>query len=170
METAITSAILIAVMILAVVGLSSRVITTQAVISDATRTMQEREGERLRTNLTPLNTTTSNQGDSVQVTLKNTGSTKLADFKNWDVILQYSDGTNRMATWYPYGTDVNQWHQEIFMIASPPSPEVIEPGILNPGEEMVVTINVSPGVGPGTTNLATVSTPNGVTATTVFTH
>jgi flagellar protein FlaF len=170
METAITSAILIAVLILAVVGLSGQVFATQAAISDASLAMQEREGERLRTGLTPLGATVSPLGDSVQVTLRNTGSTKLTDFVKWDVILHYSDGVNTLTNWYSYGSDTNQWREQLFATASPPVPEVIEPGIFDPGEEMVVTINVSPAVGAGTTNQIAVSTPNGVTTSAVFTH
>lgn len=170
METAITSAILIAVLILAVVGLSSHVFSTQAAISDASIAMQEREGQRLRTGLASLGVATSAPGDSVQITLRNSGSIKVADFQNWDVILQYSDGTNTLTSWYSYGSGVNQWQEQIFTTTNPPSPEVIEPGIFNPGEEMVVTVNVSPPVGTGTTNLVAVSTPNGVTTSEVFTR
>lgn len=170
METAITSAILIGVLVLAVVGLSSHVFATQAAISDATLAMQEREGERQRTQLKPLGVTTSAQGDFVQVTLRNTGSTKLADFDEWDVILHYSDGANTLTSWYPYGTQVNNWSEQLFTTADPATPEVIEPGIFNPGEEIVVTINVSPALGTGTTDLVAVSTPNGVTTSEVFVH
>jgi flagellar protein FlaF len=169
METAITSAILITVLVLAVVGLSSHVFATQAAISDASLTMQEREAERMRTGITPLAAATSD-GNSVQLILKNTGSIKLMDFDKWDVILQYSDGSSTLTNWYSYGTGQNQWQQQLFTTTSPPSPEVIEPGIFNPGEEMVVTVNVSPAVGTGTTDLVAVSTPNGVTTSSVFTH
>jgi hypothetical protein len=47
---------------------------------------------------------------------------------------------------------------------------VIEPGIFDPGEEIVITVKVSPSVGAGTTNLAVIATPNGITASTVFTN
>jgi flagellar protein FlaF len=163
METAITALIVIGVMVLAILGLSNYSLSAQAAISGSSRAMQEREGERARTNLTVLGAATSEQGDYVQVTLKNSGLTKLADFEKWDMILEYSDGLDRQIRWYPYGGDVNQWSQQI-------SPEVFDPGILNPGEEMVMTVRVSPPVATSTTNLATITTPNGITASTVFTH
>jgi hypothetical protein len=47
---------------------------------------------------------------------------------------------------------------------------VIEPGIFNPGEEMAITIKVSPKVGADSTNLAVIATPNGIIATRVFTN
>jgi archaeal flagellar protein FlaF len=170
METAITALIVIGVMVLSIVSLSDRSLTAQAVISDSTRLMQERAGERMRTSLTPLSVATTAQGDVVQLTFRNSGSTKLADFDKWDVILQYSDGLNPQVKWYPYGSDVNQWTQQIYQVASTLSAEGVEPGILNPGEEVVISVSVSPAIGTGTTNMVTINTPNGVRASTVFTR
>lgn len=170
METVITTVIVIALVVLAIVGLSQISISAQSAIAQSTGLMQERVGDRARTNITSLSAQTTPPGDCVQLTLKNNGSTKLADFNQWDVILQYSDGVNNQARWYSYGNALNQWTQQIYLTASPPVAEVVEPGIFDPGEEMVVTINVSPPVGAGTTNLAVVATPNGITASTVFTH
>ncbi len=170
MDSAITAIIVIGILILAVAGLSSFALSSQAAISESNREMQARLGERTQTNLAPLTAVTTPMGDYVQVTLKNTGNIKLSDFSQWDVILQYSDGTNTQIKWYAYGSGVNQWAQQIYQTTTPPTAEAFEPGILNPGEEIVITVNVSPTVGTGTTNLATIATPNGITAATIFTH
>lgn len=171
METAITTVILIALLIVSVVGLSQFALSAQATVADSSRQMQERVGERARTSITPLSANTTALGDSVQLTLKNAGSTKLADFDQWDVILQYSDGTNQQIRWYPNGAGLNQWQVTgIYQSTSPSVPEVVDPSIFDPGEEMVITVSVSPTVAASTTNLATVATPNGITASTVFTH
>jgi archaeal flagellar protein FlaF len=171
METAITVVILIGLLIISVVGLAQFSMSTQATIADSSRLMQERVTEISRTSIAALSATTIAPGDSIQFTLKNSGSTKLADFEHWDVILQYSDGLNTQIKWYPYGTGTNQWTVSgIYQSTSPSVPEVIDPGIFNPGEEMVLTVNVSPSVGLGTLNLAVIDTPNGVTASTVFTY
>ncbi len=170
METAITALIVIGVMVLSIIGISNRALSAQAVISESSRVMQEREGERLRTNLSTLGVTTADDGSSVQVTLRNTGMTKLMDLPKWDVILQYADGGSGQVKWYPYGVAVNEWNHRIYQNASSQVPEVVEPGILNPGEELLITVNVSPPVAPNSTNLATITTPNGVTVTAVFTH
>lgn len=168
METAITALILIGLLIIVVVGLSQHSLAAQALISESSRSMQDRVGERTRTAITPLAATTTPAGDYVTVTIKNTGSTKLADFSQWDVLLQYTDvGGAFQAKWYAYST---QWTRQIYQTASPPTPEGVEPDILNPGEEMVITIPVSPAVGTPTTNLATVTTPNGVTTSAIFTR
>ena len=171
MENVVSALIVIALLVLAIVGLSQVSISSQASIAESAGLMQERTGDRARTNLSSLSAQTASLGSQVLVALKNTGSTKLADFDQWDVILQYTDETsNPVAKWYPLGTDTNQWSEVIYSNASSEIAEVIEPGIFNPGEEMIVTINVSPAVGTGSTNLAVIATPNGITASTVFTN
>jgi len=168
METAIVSLILIGVMILSMLGLSTQSMTSQAAIMQAARVMQQREGDRARTNLAPLAAAVTPLGDYVQVTLKNTGSTKLADFDQWDVILHYTDalGSDHVA-WFAYPA---QWTAQLYQTAATATPEVFDPGILNPGEEVELLINVPDVVGTGTVNQATISTPNGVTASTIFTR
>jgi len=169
METAITALIIISILMLSVLALSERSLSAQATISEASGAMQERMGERARTDLAAMGAATTPGGDYVSVTLKNAGSTKLADFNRWDVILQYTDGAGGYhVTWYPYSS---KWTKTIYMDADMGVAEVVEPDILNPGEEMVVLVDVSPYlVGTGTTNLATLSVPNGIRASSVFTH
>ena len=162
METAITALIVIGVFVLSILGLSERSMSTQAAITDASRVMQQRLEERIRTDLTAVGATTSQFGDYVSVTVKNTGATKLADFSKWDVILQYTGVGGAHVDWYAHGGGVGQWMHSVA--------ESFEPDILNPGEEMVIQVRVAFTVDPGTTNLATVATPSGITATAVFTH
>ena len=174
METVISALIVIALLILAIVGLSQVSISSQASIAESAGLMQERTGDRARTNIAPLDaqiTALDGTTDAVQVTLKNSGSTKLSDLEQWDVILQYTDEADNPAVkWYPSGNGANEWSATIYSNASSQTPEVIEPGIFNPGEEMAITIKVSPKVRADTTNLAVIATPNGIIATRVFTN
>lgn len=170
METAITALILMGIILLAILGLTERSLVAQNAITEATVQMQQRESDIAKTNLAPLSGSTSGQGRFVYLTLKNTGVIKLADFTRWDVILEYSDGANHVVRWFPHGNGANFWSEQIYQVASPPTAEVFDPGILNPGEETVITVEVSPWVGRGTTNLATITTPNGLTASTTFSH
>jgi flagellar protein FlaF len=165
MENALTGIIIIGVMILAIMGLSQGTLAAQAGIADAIRQMQTRLADQARTDVQAVSASTSVLGDTVYITVKNTGSTKLADFEHWDVILTYPDSLAETQF---------EWHtiqsKQIYRAAESGQPEIIDPGILNPGEEMVIFTNVVFGVGLGTTNVATVSTPNGITASTIFTH
>lgn len=164
MENAITGLIIIGVMVLAILGLSEGSLTAQANIAEAARTMQTRLTDMARTNVQALSASTSALGDMVYITVKNTGTTKLADYEHWDVIVEYTDaGLADHVSWYAYGT----WLRQIYQTA-PATLEKIEPNILNPGEEMIITVPVAFTIAPGSTNVATVATPNGIAASVIF--
>jgi hypothetical protein len=165
MENAITGLIVIGVLVLAILGLSEQSLSAHASISDSIRQMQDRLLERGRTDITPVSAVTMIQPYYVQVTVKNTGQVKLADFDHWDAIVQYTDmvGIDHV-NWYGYPSG---WTETIDQDGQP---EVFEKGILNPGEEIVLTIHLPADVQIGSINRAIIATPNGITASTVFTR
>lgn len=167
MDTAITGLIVIAVLLLAVTTISERYFSAQDTILESWQEMEERMSERARTRLSPVGAETKPGGGTVEVTLRNEGEVKLADFEQWDVILQYHGDDGCHVEWYPFG----EWTVEgIYLDASETITETFEPNILNPGEEAVIWISVSPPVFVSSTNMATVATPNGITASAVFTR
>ncbi len=172
METAITGLIVLTILMLTILTLSYSFLSSQDAVLESWREMDERMGERARTDISSLGATTNPVGDTVEVTLRNDGDTKLADFDQWDVILQYIDsGSGEHTQWYPYGSGANTWGVEgIYLDASKKTGEIFDKNILNSGEEMVIWVSVSPAVGSPTTNLATVTTPNGISTSTVFTR
>jgi len=166
MENSITGLIIISVIVLAILGLTEGALSAQAALAESARTMQDRLAEQSRTNIIVESVESSLGGDSVYITLKNIGTTKLADFEHWDVILEYADTLLAPhVEWHAYG----QWFKQIYFEA-PGTLEKIEPNILNPGEEMVITVPVLFTIGGGTTNVATVATSNGIAATAAFVH
>jgi len=169
METAIPGAIIIGLLLLAALMMSEQILSSQDAVSESWREMQERVKERARTDLSPVEAQTTSGGAYVEVTLTNDGDTRLADFDQWDVILQYTGDDGLHIEWYPYvepgdfGLWQDEWTHNILS-------DVFDPDILNPGEKMVVRISPDPPVSEDTTNRATVATPNGITASTVFTR
>jgi hypothetical protein len=82
----------------------------------------------------------------------------------------YADSYHIMSL--PYDEDYppgdNEWSvQGIYMDATS-NPEVFEPGIFNPGEEMRIRIRLDPTVKDASTNLVTIGTENRVTASRFF--
>lgn len=164
MENAISGLIIIGVLVLAMLGLSEGALSAQTSLAEAIQHMQARLTEQSRTNLAGLSANLSGLGSTLYITIKNTGTTRLADFDDWDVIVAYTDTVlGGHVDWYPYGT----WSRQIYLTA-PTTLEVLEPNILNPGEEMVISVPLASTVGSPTINTATVTTPNGVSVTTVF--
>jgi archaellum component FlaF (FlaF/FlaG flagellin family) len=164
MDTAITGLIIITVLLLAVMGLYEHYFSAQDTILESWRELEERTEEKSRTDLSVAGTEVPlfSSGNTVNITVKNDGDTKLADFEQWDVILQYTGTDGDHAAWYPYGSGLNEWTSII--------DDLFEPGILNPGEEMMIQVSVLPPVASPTTNVATIATPNGITVSAVFTY
>ena len=164
METAITALIILTVVLFGALTLAQVYLSSQDAILESWREMEERLGERARTDISPVGATTIN-ANKVEVTLENEGSTKLADFDEWDVIVQYDTiGGGHEIKWLSYVEGVpssDQWSEDIG--------EIFEPGIFNPEEAMTITIGLTIQIGQLTTNTVTIATPNGISDTAVFT-
>ncbi len=169
METAVVSLVCIALIVFGGMTMSRGFITSVDSTAMALDKMGQRDEKILRTELSPTNATLNSSTD-LHITLRNSGQTKLADFDRWDVIVQYHDSVGvYYITWLPYTAGVpgsNQWRN--YAIYQDGLPEVFEPNILNPGEDMEIEANLSPAVGRHTTNLVVVSTSNGIPASIVF--
>ncbi len=76
--------------------------------------------------------------------------------------------------WYPYTSNLpgsNEWTSVgIYTDAAGGIPEIYEPGIFNPDEELVLQLNIAPGIALSTTNRLLLSTHNGVTISTIITR
>ena len=147
-------------------------------VSRAWQVMAEQTEEMARTRISRENVDVKVGGADVRVTLKNTGQTPLADFSRWDVIVQYygkkQQGNSpyfikRLA--FTEGTPENdQWKvQQIFEDEQTSKPEVFEPGILNPGEEVKIHMNLNPTLGVKTTNWVIIATSKGLPVPVTFT-
>jgi hypothetical protein len=172
METAIVSIICLALVIFGGMTMSHGFLTSV----DASTAGLEQVGNRnetiMRTELTPLSTNlTLTAGPSnLEIVLENSGQTKMADFEKWDVIVQYYDASGTYhVEWLPYsvtGGATNEWG--VGWIHLNDQPEKFEPNVLNPGEQIMISTQLDPAVGAGTTNMVVVSSSSGVTSSTYF--
>ncbi len=169
METAIVSLICIALVVFGGMTMSRGFLTS---VDVSTMGLEEAGvmGEAImRTELSVVSTSLP-ASNLVDVTLENSGQTKLADFNKWDVIVQYRDsGGSLYVKWLPYtgGTlGDNEWNVQWIHLNG--GTEVFEPNVLNPGEEIKVRARLNPSVGAGTTNQVVISTPNGIRCSAFF--
>jgi hypothetical protein len=176
METSFAALILITLLIVAALTLGHAYLSSQEELMTSWQEMEERSWMRTRTGVELLDAGTFSGGSNVQLTVWNDGEIKLADYDQWDVVVQYYTSWITLPyriEWLPYGAVIadDQWTVTgIYGDAAGTQAEVYEPGILNPGEGLRMWLRLAPPVGSGTTNLVTVSTRNGVTASTVFTR
>ena len=175
MESILAALIVIMLILFTALTGAYNFMSSQDTLQGTWQEMQDRVNERARTDLTPIDTQIQSSGAVVELTLRNDGDARLADFDQWDLIFQYYEELGgHYVYWLSYNAGepvTNEWTVAgIYQDATSSDPEVFEPGILNSGEEIVLRARVSPSVGTGTTNLAALSTANGVNASTIFTR
>ncbi len=176
MAHAIVSLISVAVMVTGVLAVASSSCSSVDLVSGSWGQMAEQTREMARTRISFAGREVGVQGINVEIILTNTGRMALGDFPRWDVVVEYYGGNQRVycIKWLPYSEGVpgdNEWTVHgIYLDAQTGEPEVFEPGILNPGEEIVIQLRLSPKVWTNTTNRLLVATSNGVAAPVIFTR
>jgi hypothetical protein len=176
METALISIICIALMIFGGMTMAQGFMTSVDASTAGLNEIEQRTEVTMRTELTPISAVVNivPGPDPLDIVLENTGQTKIADFERWDVIVQYysgGGGGTYNINWLPYdesGAGTNEWG--IVWIRLDGAPEVFEPDVLNPGEQIMIRTYLSPAVTYGTTNMVVISTHGGVTCSTYFTR
>ena len=175
MDTALSGIIILTVILVSLVTLAYVYLSLHEGVVESFEVMEARMNARIKTDLTPMDAQTQPEGTGslVRITLKNEGDTKSADFDQWDVIVEYDSlASGDIVGWLPYDdpSEDRYWDKVIYLDASEGTGEAFEPNILNPGEEIVVQLHITPSVKVGTNNRATIVTDNGISASTVFTN
>jgi len=169
METAIVSLICIALVVFGGMTMSQGFLTSVDTSTAGLEEIGQRGETIMRTELSSVSASQP-AANTLEVTLENSGQTKLADFDKWDVIVQYYDGTGTYySKWLPYTEGTlgdNEW--ELVWIRLNGAAEIFEPNVLNPEEEIMIRAQLNPSAGAGTTNMVVVATPSGITASTYF--
>ena len=109
----------------------------------------------------------------VDIVITNDGRRSLGSFEDWDVTVRYDPNGAPEETIlhlsYSATESDNTWTDASFWIDYDNSvAELIEPGRLNPLEEMLMRIRLKPRVKSSTTGEVTVTTPTGLTGTIFF--
>ena len=169
METAIVSLICIGLIVFGGMTMSQGFLTS---VDTTTAGMEQASSQNEQIMRTELSVVTASSDDvgNLNVTLLNSGQTKLSSFSKWDVIVQY-DGNDGgyYAEWLPYTTGspgADEW--TVGGIYVDGDPEAFEPDILNPGETLEIVAQLDPPAEGGTLLMVTVATPNGITASISF--
>ena len=170
MENVLTAVIVIFLFLFAGFTLSETLINSQETLATAELLRDDRLQEQAATHLEVTEAITRAGGMEIQLTVSNTGSTKLYDFARWDVISEYTDETDTtIIRWHPYAASApfpNEWTVESITVGG--QPEQYEPGILNPGEAAIIVIALPDAVQVGSALNIAISTENARTTMRTF--
>ncbi|MHB1296514.1 MAG: hypothetical protein ACYC4R_16165 [Anaerolineae bacterium] len=174
MDSALATVILISLMLVAGLSLAQTHLSSQEALLEASHTLDARVVERARTCISTLSIQATAAGETVQVLLLNSGEVRLADLGQWDVIVQYhSVGGQYIIAHLPYrqtaDLEADRWWDlgGIYIDREANEPEAFEPGIVNPGEQILLNLSLSP-VMDASPALVTVSTPQGISASSIL--
>ena len=179
MSSLVIALISVLVILAAMTGLVTGFTGPQAQIGETVKRSAELYGEVSRTGMASLEVdiTSGPSGFFIDWSIRNTGQTELRGFEDWDVIVAYQDssGSGLVTRRLTYSSSdppaVNDWTvQGVYLDAEALTDEVFDPGIVNPGEELIISAQLSPVIASGTTNQVTLAVSNGVTVSAQFSN
>ena len=172
MSNAIVALVVIALMMTAALTWSQAAYSSFDSVSQSLKEATQTTQEVSRTDIKVVDAQT--QGGFVVVSVLNSGEVHIAQFAKWDVVVQYYDGSgsyhiSQLSYTENSSPGEGQWGiVNIYTDESLGQREVFEPGILNPGEVMLMRLSIAPLPGVGTTNFITVSSANAVATSAQF--
>ncbi|MCH9009161.1 MAG: hypothetical protein IIC21_00875 [Chloroflexi bacterium] len=176
MANIIIGAITVAMILLGSVTLLSASLNAAAELSLTWDEVTKRKGDKSRTEITLITADISGSGTDIDISIRNSGQSALVGFSDWDAVIRYYDTTNNTGLnikWLEYATSsppsANQWEVEgIYTDAGTKDEEIFEPNIFNPGEEMIVKVNITPAIPVNTDNVVTIGAENGMSLSAPF--
>jgi hypothetical protein len=163
METILVSVVSMALIIISTLAVTVSTFQSANKMADAWKSMEEQTSV-VRQTIIRVSTPNNYQGGLIDLTVQNEGNANLSDFSRWDAIIQHQSGNASYLVYseaYPPGP--GEWAIEGIFITGG-TPEVFDLNILNPGEQMTVSIYPNQELGIGETARIIMSTPNGVTS------
>lgn len=163
MENVLTAAFVIFLLLFALLTLTAVIVDAQESMQVSLREAEARQAEWLHSDLQAVGGQVAPGGSQIEITLRNSGDTRLADYDRWDLVYQ-SSGSNAMLRWLPYAASpgLDQWGVTgLYLDAASAIPEAHEVAIWNPGEEIVLRLVLSQPLEEEAVALVAIATANG---------
>ncbi|HXY74213.1 MAG TPA: hypothetical protein VEH58_02710 [Dehalococcoidales bacterium] len=161
METIFVSLISIILIIASSMTLTINWMKSTDKVATSWRQMVTQSLEISKTSITALPPQSYHDG-VLEISVANNGQISLSDFSKWDVIVEYESGES---TYLSYSSgqvpEENRWFVS-GILSSNNRPEIFNPNVLDPGEQLVINFIPSEDLLVGQSCRITVSTQNGV--------
>ena len=165
MENAISSILLIGLLIFGVMTVTSASMDSVDTLTASWKSLDTLENSIRNTSITISSLDAANGGGSLDLYLYNTGQQVLAEYEKWDVIVNYSSGEIQ---WIPYSSGTPGWQVSGITIYTGGGSEVVDPGLLDPGEVAHMVIRFDPAVPKTQDQWVKVVVENGASAQASF--
>jgi hypothetical protein len=163
LETIIVSIVSMALIIISTLTVTTATLSSASKIADAWKTMEQNSTLVRQTEIHIIPPQSYSEG-LIELVIENEGNNNLSNFASWDFIVQpQSQSSEYLSYSTSTSLETGQWRVTGIFVNNG-LPEVFDPGILNPGESMKVTINPNYQIQPGEMTRVIVSTPNGITS------
>jgi hypothetical protein len=172
MSTVIAALVLIAIMLTTGMTMTGTAFTSVDHLAESWKQTEKSSLEAARSDVVVLNAETV--GAFIEVQVHNTGGVHIGQFASWEVLVHYYDDSSgyhitRLQHSLEAAPGDDEWIvANIYTDDSLGQGEVFEPGILNPGEVLLIRITLAPAAGSGAACWVTVATPLGVAASAQF--
>ena len=143
MESSLATLIIVTAVLFGVLTLTDSYFATEDLLWQTQVVMADQAAIRAATAIEAVQSEVTGAGSLITLTFRNVGSTKLADFDEWDLIIQhYTAAGIYQVQWLPYSDDTlnnNQWTVAgLYRSAVAGTGERYNPAIWDPGEELVI--------------------------------
>lgn len=168
MENVLVAVVIIFLVLFGVLTLSTAFLNAQEDIYSTWEAVQHHEADIAATRLTGQSLRVLEAGALVEVLLTNSGSTRLADFDRWDVIIEYCTEAvpslcqSHYLTYSNLNPVANEWGVANLYESNGEDAERYDLGILNPGEVLMLRLRLPAAIAVGGTARVAIVTPNGV--------
>jgi flagellar protein FlaF len=166
LDSGIPALVIGAIILVAASFLARSSLSTYDAVGQRLKEVQARTGEQARTRLSVTSTSLDPTRSQLTLQVRNDGQVPLATWASVDLIVTYTAASTQHRTWCGFdatGTAPNSWR--IASIA----PDVLDPGLLDPGETATITVTLGTPVDAGASNVVIFGAENGVTVSAIFT-
>ena len=174
MATAVTSVLSFALMIAVIISVLSGALKLTSDSAETQSATQRAAAEAALGLLSIIDAVVTHDAGAtnVDITILNEGELSYSQFKDWNVNINYTNGSGDMVLTSLYYAETladGTWSVEgLYMDAERSSPELIEPSVVNPGEYLVLRVRLGDGALSGTRGWAVVTPEDGISASVFF--
>lgn len=175
MTNAIVAAVAIALILGATLILTNAALTSASQLSVSWDDMIRRKGDIARAEMTLITADILATSTDIDISVRNSGQTAMTNFPDWDLTIRYYASSNNIdlnISYLTYATSTpatGEWTvQEIYADYSELDTEIYEPDVFNPGEEMLLKVNITPAIPTNTDNVVIIGADNGISLPATF--